>query len=69
LLAAWGFFGQDAKGRRLEKDMATQSSMAPEDMAEHKRTYARFVRGVAVVAAHALVILAILAWVFSAQMG
>jgi Bacterial aa3 type cytochrome c oxidase subunit IV len=49
--------------------MATQSSMAPEDMAEHKRTYALFVRGVAVVAAHALVILAILAWVFSAQMG
>jgi len=40
-----------------------------EDWAEHERTYKYFVRGVAVFAAHVLVILLILAWVFSDSLG
>ena len=42
---------------------------AQEDWAEHQRTYKLFVRGVLLFAAHALVILLILAWVFSDSLG
>ena len=38
---------------------------AKEEWAEHERTYRYFVRGVLLFAAHAFVILLILAWVFS----
>ena len=38
---------------------------AQEDWAEHERTYKGFVKGVFIFAAHVLVILLILAWVFS----
>jgi hypothetical protein len=36
-----------------------------EDWDEHERTYRGFVKGVLIFAAHALVILLILAWVFA----
>jgi hypothetical protein len=36
-----------------------------EDWAEHERTYRGFVKGVVLFAAHVLVILLILAWVFA----
>jgi hypothetical protein len=36
-----------------------------EDWAEHQRTYHGFVKGVVLFAAHVLVILLILAWVFA----
>jgi hypothetical protein len=36
-----------------------------DDWAEHERTYKGFVLGVALFAMHALVILLVLAWVFS----
>jgi hypothetical protein len=39
---------------------------APQDeWAEHERTYKGFVRGVIIFAAHVLVVLLILGWVFS----
>jgi len=40
-----------------------------EDFAEHQRTYRYFVRGVFLFAAHVLVILLILAWVFADRFG
>jgi hypothetical protein len=40
-----------------------------EDWAEHQRTYRWFVRGVFVFAAHVLVVLLILAWVFTDSLG
>ena len=40
-----------------------------EDWAEHEPTYKYFVRGVILFAAHALIILLILAWVFSDSLG
>jgi hypothetical protein len=43
--------------------------MDREDWTEHARTYRWFVRGVLLFAAHALVILLILAWVFADEMG
>jgi hypothetical protein len=42
--------------------MVTQPA---DDWAEHERTYKGFVRGVLLFAAHVLIILLILAWVFS----
>jgi hypothetical protein len=39
------------------------------EMAYHRRTYVWFVRGTLLFAAHALVILAVLGWVFSDGMG
>ncbi len=38
---------------------------AQDEWAEHERTYRGFVRGVFIFAAHVLVILLVLAWVFS----
>jgi aa3 type cytochrome c oxidase subunit IV len=51
--------------------MATlsQPPTPAEDWAEHQRTYKGFVRGVLLFAAHVLVILLILAWVFSDSLG
>ena len=46
-----------------------QAAEADADMAYHQRTYTWFVRGVLLVAVHALVILAVLGWVFSGDMG
>ena len=40
-----------------------------QDLAQHTETYKWFVRGVAAVAVHALVILLVLAYVFSDGMG
>jgi hypothetical protein len=42
---------------------------ADEDWTQHERTYRYFVRGVLLFAAHAIVILLILAWVFSDSFG
>ena len=39
--------------------------MPQEDWVEHERTYRRFVKGVFLFAAHVLVILLLLAWVFA----
>lgn len=36
-----------------------------DDWAEHERTYRGFVKGVVLFAAHALIILLVLAWVFA----
>jgi Bacterial aa3 type cytochrome c oxidase subunit IV len=41
----------------------------PEDFAEHEKTYRYFVKGVFLFAAHVLVILLILAWVFADRFG
>jgi uncharacterized protein HemY len=41
------------------------SARQDDDWAAHERTYKGFVTGVIIFAAHALVILLILAWVFS----
>ena len=47
-----------------------RSISAPgEEWAEHERTYKYFVRGVILFAAHALIVLLILAWVFSDSLG
>jgi hypothetical protein len=43
--------------------------MRQEEWTEHTRTYTWFVRGVILFAAHALVILFILAWMFADEMG
>jgi hypothetical protein len=40
-----------------------------EDFAEHKQTYRYFVRGVLLFAAHVLLILLLLAWVFADRFG
>ena len=40
-----------------------------EDFAERERTYRGFVKGVIIFAAHVLVILLVLAWVFSDSFG
>ena len=40
-----------------------------EDWAEHERTYRGFVKGVLLFAAHVLVVLLVLAWVFSDSLG
>jgi len=40
-----------------------------EDFAEHEQTYRYFVKGVFVFAAHVLVILLVLAWVFADRFG
>jgi len=40
-----------------------------EDFAEHEQTYRYFVRGVLLFAAHLLLILLILAWVFADRFG
>jgi len=40
-----------------------------EDFAEHEQTYRNFVKGVFLFAAHVLVILIILAWVFADRFG
>ncbi len=40
-----------------------------EDWAEHTRTYRGFVKGVLLFAAHALIVLLILAWVFADSFG
>ena len=45
--------------------MVIQPSSPQDDWAEHERTYRGFVRGVLLFAAHVLIILLILAWVFS----
>lgn len=42
---------------------------APHDWAEHQRTYRGFVKGVFIFAAHVLVILLVLAWVFSGSLS
>jgi Bacterial aa3 type cytochrome c oxidase subunit IV len=39
------------------------------DWAEHERTYRGFVKGVFIFAAHVLLILLVLAWIFSASLG
>jgi hypothetical protein len=39
------------------------------DRAEHERTYRGFVKGVFIFAAHGLLMLLILAWVFSDSLG
>lgn len=49
--------------------MATRSTMTPEDLEYHRRTFTWFARGVFIVAGHALVILMILGWVFSGSLG
>ena len=50
--------------------MAAIKRPVPEDdWAEHQRTYKYFVRGVVLFAAHVLVVLLILAWVFSDSLG
>lgn len=41
----------------------------PKDWAEHERTYKGFVTGVFLFAGHVLVVLLILAWVFSGSFG
>jgi Bacterial aa3 type cytochrome c oxidase subunit IV len=40
-----------------------------EDFVEHEQTYRHFVKGVFIFAAHVLVILLILAWVFADRFG
>jgi hypothetical protein len=42
-----------------------EASAQPDEWAEHERTYKGFVRGVIIFAAHVLVVLLILGWVFS----
>jgi hypothetical protein len=42
-----------------------QASAHQDDWTEHQRTYKGFVRGVVLFAAHVLVVLLILGWVFS----
>jgi hypothetical protein len=49
--------------------MATHSSMTPEELAEHTRTFHWVARGVLLAGIHAVVILAVLGWVFSGDMG
>lgn len=43
--------------------------MTPEELDYHRRTYTWVARGVFIVALHALVILAVLGWIFAADMG
>ena len=38
---------------------------AQDDWAEHEITYRKFVRGVMIFAAHVLIVLLVLAWVFA----
>src|SRR5205814_10347874 len=45
--------------------MVIQPSSPQDDWSEHERTYRGFVRGVLLFAAHVLISLLILAWVFS----
>ena len=45
------------------------NSTPQEDWAEHERTYRGFVKGVLIFAAHVLVIMLLLAWVFSDSLG
>jgi aa3 type cytochrome c oxidase subunit IV len=53
----------DAQGQvNMDSD---QQLSAPEDWAEHERTYRGFVKGVVVFTAHVFVILLFLAWVFA----
>jgi Bacterial aa3 type cytochrome c oxidase subunit IV len=40
-----------------------------EDFVEHEQTYRHFVKGIFIFAAHVLVILLILAWVFADRFG
>jgi hypothetical protein len=42
-----------------------EASAPQDDWVEHERTYKGFVRGVIIFAAHVLVVLLILGWVFS----
>jgi Bacterial aa3 type cytochrome c oxidase subunit IV len=44
-------------------------SSTTKDWAEHERTYRGFVKGVFIFAAHVLLILLILAWIFSDSLG
>jgi len=46
-----------------------QPSSKTNDWAEHERTYRGFVKGVFIFAAHVLLVLLILAWVFSDGLG
>lgn len=49
---------------------ALQRPPSPQDdWIEHERTYRGFVKGVFIFAAHVLVVLLILAWVFSDSLG
>jgi hypothetical protein len=50
-------------------DPANRELRAGTDYPEHARTYRKFVTGVLLFAAHVLVILLILAWVFSGSFG
>ena len=47
----------------------TAQSQVRDDFAEHRRTYRRFVMGVAIFAGHVLAVLLILGWVFSDSFG
>ena len=46
-----------------------EQAASTEDFAEHEKTYRYFVRGVLLFAAHVLLILLILAWIFSDRFG
>ena len=46
-----------------------EQAASSEDFAEHEKTYRYFVRGVFLFAAHVLLILLILAWIFSDRFG
>jgi Bacterial aa3 type cytochrome c oxidase subunit IV len=54
--------GEDYRTTDMADERPTTSQ---EDWAEHQRTYHGFVKGVVLFAAHVLVILLILAWVFA----
>jgi Bacterial aa3 type cytochrome c oxidase subunit IV len=54
-----------AQHRAIVMAIPQQNSAAQDDWAEHERTYRAFVKGVLIFAAHILVVLLVLAWVFS----
>jgi hypothetical protein len=58
---------QRREGQEANVDLEAAGTDA--EMADRRRTYKWFVRGVLLFAVHALVILAVLGWVFSDNMG
>jgi hypothetical protein len=58
---------QPREGQETNVDLEAAGTDA--EMADRRRTYKWFVRGVLLFAVHALVILAVLGWVFSDNMG
>jgi Bacterial aa3 type cytochrome c oxidase subunit IV len=61
--------GTAAARQTMATTVLTTQPQAQDDIAEHQRTYRRFVMGVTIFAGHVLAILLILGWVFSDSFG